>query len=118
MDGGEVRQAARVGKFLSVDPLTASYPWYTPYQFAGNKPIEAIDLDGLEEYHYNLVIDRQNGTVEITFSHQEDLIEYTAHPVATGGYPATGAYAMQKHVNRNSTVIFHIGFVAWLDQHP
>ncbi|MFM7431818.1 MAG: hypothetical protein ACKO1F_18270 [Flammeovirgaceae bacterium] len=33
---------------LSVDPLTKSYPWYTPYQFAGNKPIIAIDLDGLE----------------------------------------------------------------------
>jgi hypothetical protein len=25
------------------------YPWYTPYQFAGNKPIWAVDLDGLEE---------------------------------------------------------------------
>ncbi|MEM6525260.1 MAG: PKD domain-containing protein [Bacteroidota bacterium] len=39
-----------VGRFLSVDPLTSSYPWYTPYQFAGNTPIQAIDLDGLEEY--------------------------------------------------------------------
>ena len=39
----------RIGKFLSVDPLTFSYPWYTPYQFAGNKPILAVDLDGLEE---------------------------------------------------------------------
>jgi RHS repeat-associated protein len=38
-----------IGKFLSVDPLTNSYPWYTPYQFAGNMPIWAIDLDGLEE---------------------------------------------------------------------
>ena len=38
-----------IGKFLSVDPLTNSYPWYTPYQFAGNKVIGAIDLDGLEE---------------------------------------------------------------------
>ena len=38
----------RVGKFLSVDPLTKSYPWYTPYQFAGNMPIANIDLDGLE----------------------------------------------------------------------
>ena len=25
----------RLGKFLSVDPLTKKYPWYTPYQFAG-----------------------------------------------------------------------------------
>ena len=39
-----------LGKFLSVDPLTGSYPWYTPYQFAGNKPVWAIDIDGLEEY--------------------------------------------------------------------
>jgi RHS repeat-associated protein len=40
----------KIGKFLSVDPLTGSYPWYTPYQFAGNKPIWAIDVDGLEEF--------------------------------------------------------------------
>jgi RHS repeat-associated protein len=38
-----------ISRFLSVDPLSSSYPWYTPYQFAGNMPIWAIDLDGLEE---------------------------------------------------------------------
>jgi RHS repeat-associated protein len=38
----------RLGKFLSVDPLTQEYPWYTPYQFAGNTPITAVDIDGLE----------------------------------------------------------------------
>lgn len=43
----------RLGKFLSIDPLTKDYPWYTPYQFAGNKPIEAIDLDGAEEFYIN-----------------------------------------------------------------
>jgi RHS repeat-associated protein len=46
----------RLGRFLSVDPLTRSYPWYTPYQFAGNKPIIAIDLDGLEEKEINLIV--------------------------------------------------------------
>ena len=40
---------ANIAKFLSVDPLTDKYPFYTPYQFAGNKPIQFIDLDGLEE---------------------------------------------------------------------
>ncbi len=39
----------RIGRFLSVDPLAMEYPWYTPYQFAGNKPVLFIDLDGLEE---------------------------------------------------------------------
>jgi RHS repeat-associated protein len=39
----------RLGRFLSVDPLTKSYPHYTPYSYAGNKPIKFIDLDGAEE---------------------------------------------------------------------
>jgi RHS repeat-associated protein len=39
----------QIAKFLSVDPLYKSYPWYTPYQFAGNKPIYAVDVDGMEE---------------------------------------------------------------------
>jgi len=39
----------RVGRFLSVDPLTKQYPHYTPYSFAGNKPTVFIDRDGEEE---------------------------------------------------------------------
>jgi len=45
----------RVGRFLSVDPLQKTYPYYTPYQFAGNMPIWSIDLDGLEELKANTV---------------------------------------------------------------
>jgi RHS repeat-associated protein len=36
-------------RFISVDPLAADYPFYTPYQYAGNKPITKVDRDGLEE---------------------------------------------------------------------
>ena len=43
----------RLGRFLSVDPLEDEYPELTPYQFAGNTPIQATDLDGEEpSYHY------------------------------------------------------------------
>lgn len=38
----------RLGRFLSIDPLTRKFAFYTPYQFAGNTPIQAIDLDGME----------------------------------------------------------------------
>ncbi len=38
----------RIGRFLSVDPITATYPSLTPYQFASNRTIDGIDLDGLE----------------------------------------------------------------------
>ena len=38
----------REARFISVDPITAQYPELTPYQFASNTPIQAVDLDGLE----------------------------------------------------------------------
>jgi len=41
--------AAWICRFVSVDPLQFEYPYYTPYQYAGNKPISYIDLDGGEE---------------------------------------------------------------------
>ena len=37
----------RLGKFLSVDPLTGSYPFLLPYQFAEDSPISGIDRDSL-----------------------------------------------------------------------
>ena len=40
----------RLGKFLSVDPITNQYPELTPFQFASNTPIWAIDRDGLEAW--------------------------------------------------------------------
>lgn len=35
---------------MSVDPLAPDYVQYTPYQFAGNRVINSIDLDGLEDF--------------------------------------------------------------------
>jgi RHS repeat-associated protein len=43
----------RICRLLSVDPLTQSFPWYTPYQFAGNKPIWCIDMLGLQDLPTN-----------------------------------------------------------------
>lgn len=42
---------SRVAKFLSVDPLTKSYPSLSPYPFAMNSPIAGIDMDGLEFFY-------------------------------------------------------------------
>ncbi|CAN5281001.1 hypothetical protein BH09BAC5_BH09BAC5_08850 [soil metagenome] len=43
---------ARLGKFLSVDPLTAKYAMLSPYPFAENSPIENVDLDGGEKMDF------------------------------------------------------------------
>jgi RHS repeat-associated protein len=39
-----------IGKFLSVDPLSKDFPFFTPYQFSGNNPIKFVDLDGAEQF--------------------------------------------------------------------
>jgi hypothetical protein len=36
------------GRFLSVDPLMAKYPWNSPYNFSENRVIDGIELEGLE----------------------------------------------------------------------
>jgi len=37
-------------RFLSRDPLAVDYPWNSPYAFAENRVIDAIDMEGLEKY--------------------------------------------------------------------
>jgi RHS repeat-associated protein len=39
----------RVGRFFAVDPLTYKYPYYSPYAYSGNRVIDRIELEGLEE---------------------------------------------------------------------
>ncbi|MBD3638028.1 MAG: hypothetical protein HUJ25_11805 [Crocinitomicaceae bacterium] len=39
----------RLGRFFAIDPLTSLYPHYSPYQFSGNKVIQFVELEGLEE---------------------------------------------------------------------
>ncbi|MBL0281071.1 MAG: hypothetical protein IPQ11_12180 [Bacteroidetes bacterium] len=62
----------RLGKFLSVDPLSKSYAYYTPYQFAGNTPIQAIDLDGLEEFiiHFETFRNSKGETILYKVNHR------------------------------------------------
>ncbi len=39
----------RIGRFGSLDPLSRKYPFYSPYSFSGNRVIDAIELEGLEQ---------------------------------------------------------------------
>jgi RHS repeat-associated protein len=56
-----------VCRFLSVDPLMKNYPELTPYQFASNRPIDGIDLDGLE--HKTHVVQEGEYPIHITTEH-------------------------------------------------
>ena len=39
---------ARIGRFLSIDPLAGKYPWNSPYAFSENRVIDGVELEGLE----------------------------------------------------------------------
>lgn len=72
----------RVAKFLSVDPLTKSYPELTPYQFASNTPIQAIDLDGEESKIYLISFNEKTGKSQVTLTKQ-DFWGIIEHPYWT-----------------------------------
>jgi RHS repeat-associated protein len=80
--------AAWLCRFVSVDPLQFKYPYYTPYQYAGNKPITFIDLDGAEEKKpedfKGFASLGGKGTAENPIELPEVVI--TANRVSDGGY--------------------------------
>ncbi len=46
-DFGARIQDSRLGRFLSIDPMTVISPQESPYLFAGNSPLALSDFDGL-----------------------------------------------------------------------
>lgn len=67
----------RLGKFLSVDPITKNYPMLTPYQFASNTPIQAIDLDGLEAFYVHGTWSNPNTFSKLTVSTVNEITRNT-----------------------------------------
>jgi len=84
---------SRIARFLSVDPLTRSYPMLTPYQFASNRPIDGIDWDGLEwrdVTHFDAGLVRG---VELKLFTSEDVDKFYREPLRKyGDYAVAGAF--------------------------
>ena len=64
----------RVGRFLSVDPITKQYTELTPYQYASNNPISGIDRDGLEWYYYNYLFGWKESQYPKTVAYSADYM--------------------------------------------
>jgi RHS repeat-associated protein len=72
-------------RFVNVDPLQFKYPHYTPYQYAGNKPVTFIDLDGKQEK-------KPEGTSTIDLIYWwsgGDAAFYSQPSISTSGYTIT-----------------------------
>jgi RHS repeat-associated protein len=76
----------RVGRFLSVDPITKKYPELTPYQFASNTPIAAIDLDGLEAVLPKIIGTTRAKLIKLTNSEIENNLNLLNLPGLSTGY--------------------------------
>lgn len=97
----------RLGRFLSVDLLTKDYPELTPYQFAGNTPIAAVDLDGKEPKI--VVTDQVTGSTKIKVYGQGNVKEMIVKT-----YKAVVQYTDKKG---HTTIIasFHVTKDRWYD---
>lgn len=75
LDYGARIYDSRICRFLSIDPISKKYPWYTPYQYAGNTPIQAIDLDGKEP---DYIVSKRGRITEPVISLINALLGYDA----------------------------------------
>jgi uncharacterized protein RhaS with RHS repeats len=102
-----------LGKFLSVDPLSGKFAYYSPYQYAGNTPIVAIDLDGLEDMwvHTWVYEDGTKGSM-ILFPTTEDgqpdpMFEYSLNEYCKkmgldrNMVPTTGVFETAEFINNS-----------------
>jgi RHS repeat-associated protein len=64
-----------LGRFLSVDPITRKYPFLTPYQFSSNRPIDGIDMDGLEYITVNVLIKDGKATFLNSIDHTATMTD-------------------------------------------
>jgi len=79
----------RLGKFLSIDPLSRSYPMLTPFQFSTNSPVQNTDLDGKEGTRYKIQI---NGNTLIEVVNLKIFVNLTNNATYVNGIFAGGAY--------------------------
>lgn len=94
-DSVRLMEADMTTRFLSVDPLGRKFPELTPYQFAGNTPIQAIDLDGLEPFY-------------VMGTNQEQTYDKTGYGKKEGepsGNPTTFTKPMLENMNYVATNI-------------
>jgi RHS repeat-associated protein len=95
----------RIGKFLSVDPLTKGFPQLTPYQFASNSPIANIDLDGLERIHFTRAKEK-DGSTKLTLIGNEDFSETKWDP-GYDGKGITGYHLFKTTTNPRVEYVVH-----------
>jgi hypothetical protein len=97
-------------KFLSVDPLSKKYPELTPYQFASNTPIQAVDLDGKEAFFiHGTASNPQSWSTQLTNFITKNLTN-NIHSDATFSWESRNGYLNNETSRKNAAfdLVTHI----------
>lgn len=86
----------QIGRFLQVDPLADKYPYNSTYAYAEDKPINGIDLEGLEWVNFLT-----------SFEKPKDLY---LKPPPTGNGVQIQSYSVTVHGSKKSFSDFYTTF--------
>ncbi|MFH6996041.1 RHS repeat domain-containing protein [Flavobacterium sp. FlaQc-48] len=68
----------RIGRFLSIDPLTRLYPHNSPYAFSENRVIDGMELEGLEYLSFHEArVEFTSGRLQIKLENFNDNFQKT-----------------------------------------
>ncbi|GAA4321079.1 RHS repeat-associated core domain-containing protein [Flaviaesturariibacter amylovorans] len=99
-----------LARFLSVDPLSNAYPHYTPYSYAGNKPIKYIDIDGAEEGRH---------WYDYDFRDFMNWMQKPDNPLKTDGFAHKAASGFNRDFNPlNNLLIITTGYDGASSDYP
>ncbi|WPV63958.1 hypothetical protein [Chitinophaga sp. LS1] len=101
-------------RFLSTDPLTGSFSMLSPYQYASNRPIDGIDLDGMEYVTYTYVfnLDKRNYNPELGNLASASYVWYNANQHNAHGSLGQGVQYIMKYQVEGKEVGQNAYFVA------
>ena len=73
---------ATIGRFTTIDPLAEQTPWQSPYSYAGNRFVNAIDWMGLGGvYHYTEI--NNEGIVEVHIDNGDNSVVLNGETIGT-----------------------------------
>lgn len=102
---------SRLGRFFEVDPLSSKYPHYSSYQFSGNRLLDAIELEGLEEYLFTQTYDENNEVVETSLVWDENATPLEGEKVYYKIKYQKGEFSVEAHGIKQASDISNSSFL-------
>lgn len=95
-------------RFFSVDPIASQFPELSPYHFAGNTPIQAVDLDGREPQGFMEYWKAVSNEYPTKYGYSvQDFEDYKTKQVWTVmHYPNTNEYYYWQTKNEGANRLF------------